>query len=186
MTDDLLLTILGSFLPIIITTLIAWLGNRSLSPKRGRIVTLAKQRVDFINAYLSAQNAALGDAEELAQIRQSAAGELSAIKKSVEEDLRKIDKVSPQSGSFLQRFFLLYKMHSLLAAFLRVLFYLTLVVSFFWSMLFTSVIRTFIAEGSYSLVINFLVLLFFIAPAVLIVFLMRWLAVRADKPGKSA
>jgi ABC-type multidrug transport system fused ATPase/permease subunit len=186
MTDDLILTILGSFLPVIITTLIAWLGNRSLSSKRGRTVSMAKQRVDFIHAYISAQNASMGDSEELAQIRQSAAKELSAIKKSVEEDLRKIEKVSPQSGNFLQRFFLLYKMYTRLAAFFRVLFYLTLVVSFFWSMLFTSIIRTFIAEGSYSLFISLLVLLLFIMPAVLIVFLMRWLAVKADKPGRSA
>lgn len=185
MTDDLLLTILGSFLPIVITTLIAWLGNRGLSSKRGRIVTLAKHRVDFLNAYLSAQNAVMGDSEELAQIRQSAGRELSAIKKSVEEDLRKIDKDSPQGENFFQRFFLLYKMHTRPAAFFRVLFYLTLLISFLWSMLFTSIIRGFIAEGSYSLFVNLLVLLLFIAPAVLIVLLVHWLAVRADKPSRS-
>jgi hypothetical protein len=112
MTDGLLITMLGSFLPIIITTLIAWLGNLSLSSKRGRIVTLVKHRVDFLNAYRSAQNAAMGDLEELAQIRQSAGRELSAIKKSLEEDLRKIDKDSPQGENFFQRFFLLYKMHT--------------------------------------------------------------------------
>ena len=184
MTDSLLLTILGSFLPIIITTLIAWLGNLGLSSKRGRIVTLAKQRVDFLNAYLSAQNVVMGGSEELTQIRQSAARELSAIKKSLEEDLRKIDKDSPQSGNFLQRFFLLYKMHTPSAAFLRVLFYLTLLVSFLWSMLFTSIIRGFIAEGSYSLFVNLLVLLLFITPAVLIVLFVHWLAVKADRPGK--
>ena len=185
MTDDLLLTILGSFLPIIITTLIAWIGNLGLGSKRGRIVTLAKQRVDFLNAYLSAQNAAMGDAEELAQIRQGAARELSAIKKSVEDDLRKIDKDSPQGENFFQRFFLLYKMHTRLAAFFRVLFYLTLLVSFLWSMLFTSIIRVFIVEGSYSLLINLLVLLLFITPAVLIVLFVHWLAVRTDKPSRS-
>ena len=118
MTDGLLLTMLGSFLPIIITTLIAWLGNLSLSSKRGRIVTLVKHRVDFLNAYRSAQNAAMGDLEELAQIRESAGRELSAIKKSLEEDLRKIDKDSPRSGNFLQRFLLLYKMHTRRADFL--------------------------------------------------------------------
>jgi len=186
MTNDLLLTILGSFLPIIITTLIAWLGNLNLSSKRGQIVTLAKQRVDFLNAYLSAQNAALEDSEELAQIKQSTARELSAIKKSVEDELRRIDKESPQSGNFLQRFFLLYKMRTRSAAAFRVLFYLTLLFSFLWSMLFTSVTLTSIAEGAYSLIIELLVLLLFIAPAVLIVFLVRWLAVKADKPGKSA
>jgi hypothetical protein len=126
----------------------------------------------------------MGDSEELAQIRQSATRELSAIKKSVEEDLRKIDKDSPQSGSFLQRFFLLYKMHTRLAAFFRVMFYLTLVVSFLWSLLFTSIIRGFIAEGSYSLFVNLLVLLLFITPAVLIVLFVHWLAIKADKLGK--
>jgi hypothetical protein len=118
MANSLLLTILGSFLPIIITMLIAWIGNLDLGSKRGRIVTLAKQRVDFLNAYLSAQNAAMGDSEELAQIRQSAGRELSAIKKSVEEGLRKIDKDSPQAENSFQRFFLLYKMHTRPAAFL--------------------------------------------------------------------
>jgi len=90
----------------------------------------------------------MGDSEELAQIRQSAGGELSAIKKSLEEDLRKIGKDSPQSGNFLQRFLLLYKIHTRTAAFFRVLFYLTLLVSFLWSLLFTSKIREFIVEDS--------------------------------------
>jgi heme exporter protein D len=53
-------------------------------------------------------------------------------------------------------------------------------------MLFTSIIREFIVEGSYSLFVNLLVLLLFITLAVLIVLFVHWLAVKADKPGKSA
>jgi len=53
-------------------------------------------------------------------------------------------------------------------------------------MLFPSIIRVFIAEGSYSLFVNLLVLLLLITPAVLIVLFVHWLAVKADKPSRSA
>jgi len=186
MTNELFLTILGSLLPIIITTVIAWLSNFGLRSKSSRVVTQAKQRVDFLHAYLTAQNEALGDSDELVRIKQNAAVELAVIKKTVEDEMRKIEKNAPQTGNFLHRFFLVYKMNNYFSGVFRVLFYLTLVLSFFWSMLFTNIFRDFIIKGTASIFVSIVDLLLFIAPAVAIVFLVRWLAIRTDKPRKNA
>ena len=147
----------------------------------------AKRRIDIINAYVTSQNLVIDDPTELGKIKKTAANELYGIKAFLDHTSQSLKKSSEKSDNFLQRFFLLYKMKTVLATFLRSVFFIVLFVSVLWSIFVPSVMFTptegIVAEAG-DAVINLISSVILVLPVILVAMLVRWLATKFDKPEK--
>jgi hypothetical protein len=170
--------IVKSLLPFLITLVVAWLNNRNERAQRRQLVEDAEKQIELISAYVNSQSLVLSDPAQLAQIKKAAADELYEIKTFLDEKLKSLEKASKKSDHFLQHFFLLYQMNGTAAGIFRVLFFLMLLLSIPYSFgVFSNG-----APSLYDLLLSLVVML----PAILLVLLFRWLAIRFDKPTKPA
>jgi len=183
MSQDKMLTLINSLLPIIATLFLAWLNSRTEQTKHRSRMEEAKHRIELIKEYVISQELAIDDPTELGEIKKAAAKELYDIKAFLDLKLQSLEKTSEKSDSFLQRFFLLYKMKTGLAAFLRVAFFIVLFVSILWSILVSSLIfnpLSSLGSTSTDALTNFLATIMLTLPVILVALLLRWLAVRFD------
>lgn len=184
MSEETIAALISSLFPILITLFIAWIGSRNEQSKRARIMEDARQRIELINAYITSQNLVIDDPRELESIKKTAARELLDIKTFLDDKLQSMKKSSEKSESYFQRFFLLYPMRTGLARFFRVCFFIALPFSIIWSILFSSaIISGNVVETSLSVSIISLSIL--VLPAVIGVLVLRWLAIKFDKPERS-
>ena len=185
MPNDTIWSLISSLLPIVITLLFAWLSSRNDQARRKQIVEDAKQRIELISEYVASQNLVLDDPNELGVIKKIAASELYDIKAFLDNKLQSLEKSSEKSEGFFQRFFLLYKMRTGAASFLRICFFMVLLASIFWSILMSSIgfSPEQLQENGWGLSIAVLIML--TTPAVLVALLLRWLAIKFDKPADS-
>lgn len=153
--------------------MVAWLNNRNERAQRLKLIDDAKKQIDLITAYVNSQSQVLNDPAELAEIKKDAAGELFDIKTFLDEKIKSLEKASKKSDHFLMHFFLLYKMNTLTAGFFRIIFFLMLLLSIPYSLL--------VFSGTALTLIDFILNLVVMLPAILLVLLFRWLAIRFDK-----
>jgi hypothetical protein len=147
----------------------------------------AKHRIELIKEYVISQGLAIDDPTELGEIKKTAAKELYDIKTFLDLQLQSLQKTSEKSDSSLQRFFLLYKMKTSLAAFFRVAYFIVLFASILWSILVSSLIFNPVpGMGIESNIasVNILATIILTVPVILVALLLRWLAVRFDTPPK--
>jgi hypothetical protein len=182
MSDATVSAIISSVLPIIFTLLFAWLSSRNDKAKRIRVFEEAKQRIELISAYVTSQDLVIDDAKEIETIKKTAANELYDIKAFLDDTLQSFEKSSEKSESYFMRFFLLYRMQTLAARFFRVLFFIVLFISIIWSIFIASI--SFTPDSVQEFGMGFEITMVVIAslPAVLIALLLRWAALKFDKP----
>jgi hypothetical protein len=158
------------------------MGNRKDQVRRKQIFEDAKQRIELINAYVASQKLVIEDAAELEVVKKTAAEELYAIKTFLDSKLQSLENSSEKSESYIQRFFLLYKMRSGLASFFRATFFFLVFMSIIWSFFVSNQLFAPEPLKEYGLGSTILGLLVYSIPVVLVAFLFRWLAIRYDKP----
>jgi len=185
MSNDLITSLISSLLPILITVVFAWISSRNDQAKRRHVLDDAKQRIELISAYVASQNLVLDDPHELGVIKKTAANELYEIKAFLDTRLQSLEKSSEKSENYFQRFFLLYKMRTRLAGFFRVCFFLMAIVSIVWSFTLSSLNFTSESVQEYGLGFNIALVLILSLPVVLVALLLRWLAIKYDKPASS-
>ncbi len=178
MSSEFISTLISSLVPILITLFFAWLSNRNDQAQRKNIIEDAKSRIDLINEYVASQSLVINDPDKLGEIKKTAANELYEIKTFLDNKLQSLEKTSKRSGEPLQHFFLLYKMNTFWARFLRVVFFITLIFSVLWS----TTLVAFGGNNTNTMVENYIIEFIAILPAILIALLFRWLAIRSDKP----
>jgi len=183
--SDYISILLSSFLPIFLTVLFGWIGNRNDRAQRRKMFDDAKQRIELINAYVASQKLVIDDTTELGNLKKIAASELYAIKESLDKKLRSLEKHSEKSESYWRRFFLLYKPRTGLAGFFRAFFFLMLLMSILWSAFWASIYFAPASLQKYNLAISIIVVIIFALPGVLVILLLRWLAIKFDKPANS-
>jgi hypothetical protein len=174
--------LLSSLLPVLLTAFLAWMGNRKDQARRKQIFEDAKQRIELINAYVASQKLVIEDTAELGVVKKTAAKELYDIKAFLDNKLQSLEKSSEKSESYVQRFFLLYKMRSGLASFFRATFFFMILMSIIWSFFMSDQLFAPESLKEYGLGNTFLGLLVYSIPVVLVAFLFRWLAIKYDKP----
>jgi hypothetical protein len=185
MTGERIISLLNSLLPIVITLVFAWLSSRNDETKRRQLVEDAKQRIELISAYVTSQTLVIDDPNELGEIKKTVANELYEIKAFLDHTLQSLDQTSEKSEDFFRRFFLLYKMNTRLASFLRVIFFIILFVSVIWSIIVPSFMFTPLPDqetGPDDTVINLIGTVVLVLPVVLVAMMVRWLAIKFDKP----
>ncbi len=174
--------LIGSLIPILITTFFAWLGNRNDQSKRKQLIDDTRQRIELINTYISSQGLVVSDPHELEAIKKAAANELCSIKELLDHRMQRLQKASETSDNYLLRFFLLYGMRSGRARFFRLCFFATLVAAAFIAFLIVS--NAFSASSIQEFGIGFNVIMTILTsmPGILLALLFRWLAKIAEKP----
>lgn len=183
MSPDKMLTLINSLLPIMATFFLAWLSSRNEQTRRRSRLEEARHRIELIKEYVISQELAIDDPAELGEIKKAAARELYEIKAFLDLNLQGFEKTSEKSESFFQRFFLLYKMKTGLAAIFRVAYFIVLFVSILWSILVSSLIfnpLSSLGSTSTDALINILATIMLTLPVILVALLLRWLAVRFD------
>ncbi|MFQ6538795.1 MULTISPECIES: hypothetical protein [Aphanothece] len=178
---DIASALIASLIPLLITTFFAWLGNRNYQAKRSSMIESARQRIEFVNVYVSSQCQVVSSQDELEGIRKAAAQELRDIKKVLDCRLQSLQQAAEKSENYLFRFLLLYRMHSGMARFFRYCFFATLFLATCISYVFA--VEFFkpsaILETGFGLSVILTVMVS--APGVLLAFVFRWLAKRFDR-----
>jgi len=182
MPNAIISSLISSLLPILVTVLFAWLGNRNERSRRKQMFDDAKQRMELINTYVTSQKLVVDDPNELGNVKKTAANELYAIKAFLDNRLHSLEKASEKSENYFQRFFLLYHMRSRSAGFFRAFFFLMLFASALWSAFLASTSFRLASEQEWYLVTPIIVIIIFTLPGVLVTLLLRWLAIKFDKP----
>jgi hypothetical protein len=181
---ELISKLLSSLVPVLFTAFFAWIGSRNDQAKRKQMFEDAKQRIELINTYVASQKLVIDDAAELGAVKKTAANELYNIKAFLDKNLHSLEKSSEKSESYWQRFFLLYKMRTGLAGFLRVCFFLMLLGSVLYSIFLSSMVTP-ASLQNYGLGWIIVAVITWSLPGVLVGLLLRWLAVKFDKPTNS-
>lgn len=182
LSEETVQALVTSLLPILITVLFAWLSSRNDQSKRRQLIDDAKQRIELISAYVSAQGQVLDDPAQLERIKGAAAGELYEIKAFMDDKLQSMEKSTEKSESYFQRFFLLYRMRSGLASFFRLGFFGALALSILWT------IFLFDPADVQELGLMFSIAMYIALslPPLLVALFLRWLALRFDRPPQAA
>lgn len=171
---------LASFIPILMTTLFAWLGNRSEKSKRNQLIGDAKQRIELINGYVSSQSLVISDIDELEAIKKAATKELAEIKAILDRRLSSIDKSIGKADNYILRYFLLYRMQSSVARVFRLLFFVSLVVATLIAILFATIAFEPKNIQSTGVWISILVAFIFSVPGIMATFVLHWIAKRLE------
>jgi hypothetical protein len=182
MSSELIAALVSSLLPILITIIFAWMSSKNDQAKRRQVIEEAKQRIEIISAYVTSQSLVLGDPGELEAIKRTAANELYEIKSFLDGTLQTLQKSSEKEESYFQRFFLLYPLCSALARFFRVLFFIALVVSILWSIFISTIAFSADMVGDIGMAASVVVALIFMIPVLLVALVLRWMAIKNDKP----
>jgi len=185
MANELISIFLSSLIPLLITALFAWINSRNERAKRKWIFEDSKQRIELISAYVASQNLVIDDPNELGTVKKTATEELYKIKASLDNKLKNLEEDNEKSDSFLQRFFLLYKMRTRLASLFRALFFIMLLISALWSIILSSTSFTPESVQKYGLGFSIAIVIIVTLPPVLVALLLRWLAIILDKPANS-
>jgi len=169
---------LAGILPIVFTSILAWLTQRGLATHRSEAVNLAKQRVEFLTGWIQAQQA-LGPDGRLNEMKQAVLSELDEVWESVVDlELPETSYIALAKRSLWQRLFLLYApvtivgwvYHALYWAAVGSLSFLALLVALSLLSLQLETIATTLYFSC-----------FYGAPSVVLALLFRWLAVKEDR-----
>jgi hypothetical protein len=182
MTKEIASALIGSLIPILITTFFAWLGNRNDQSKRKKLIDDARQRIELINTYIASQSLVVSDSHELEAIRKAAANELCGIKELLDHRLQRLQKAAETSDNYLLRFFLLYGMRSGRARFFRLCFFATLVAAAFIAFLLVSTAFSASSIQEYGISFNVIMTILMSMPGILLALMFRWLAKISDRP----
>ena len=167
---------LAGLFPILLTASVSWLEKRSLFPKQNRALDLAQKRVEFLDSWVKVQET-LSSTERFEEIKQAVSAELDGLSGSLSEELAEEEEEEEGEISFLQRLFLAYLPHNVTGWVLHILFYMILGVT---------LINVYEAgiDGPTTDSWTVLEALFFwdwYAPWLILLFIIRWFAVRADR-----
>jgi len=185
MIDDVMKILLSSLIPIIVTGLYAWIGSRNAQSKRKQTLEDAKQRIELINSYVASQKLVIDDATELGVVKKTATDELYKIKVFLDNNLSSLEISSEKLETYWQRFFLLYKMRTWMAGFFRVGFFIILFISILFTIILTIGSFTPSSIQEYGLGFNIVMIVIASIPGILIAMLLRWLAIKFDKPAST-
>lgn len=144
----------------------------------------AGQRIELINAYVASQKLVIDDDATLRLMRKRAANELYDIKALLDNNLHSLEKASDKSESYWLRFFLIYPMATVLAKILHVCFFLALIPSVVLNFILIGVLIApeMVQEEYGGWASSMFIFLIFFLPTISIVLLLRWLAIKFDKP----
>jgi hypothetical protein len=181
MSEQVLTTILASFIPIVLTTFVAWFERRNEESRRSQAIESAKQHIDFLRSYLVTQKLA-STPEQFLAIKRKVSDEIDQIMAELAAELGDIEKTLPHNGgsSSLISLFLLYRLNTWQASAFRVLFYLSLILSTIVSALMTNFTITDLSNPFAARIVAAVII---VLPFVLITVLFRWLAIRSHGAG---
>ncbi len=172
----------AGLLPTVMTAVVGWLNSRSLQARRTAALNLAQERINFLGAYVKAQED-LCSSEQLDQIKRSVSNELSDMRQRLtdvldDESHRSAELFAELSGegSLLQRALLAYAPRSVAGWVLHTLFYMFLgvtVILLVWNVFSDPTTRL----GA---------ILIFDLPAIIITLIVRHLAAQADRRAQQA
>ncbi len=167
----------AGLLPTILTALVSWLNNRSLQSRRAQALTIAQQRIAFLDDWIKAQEG-LCAPDRLDQMKNSVSDELSDMRlqlAGVLEDHRRSPEELVAERTFLQKALLLYAPRSTAAWVFHTLFYMFLGVAAILALLTVTGASTTDAQSVYYTIGCFDV------PALIIALVFRQVAVEADR-----
>ena len=185
MSEQITIIVIGALVglfPTLLATVIKWLEKRDLAAKQNRALDLAKQRVEYLNGWIKVQEAVCSP-EQLAEIKQDVSLELVQINRTLREELveEKDELVTFEERNALQRWFLLYNARSGPGWVFHILFYM------FLGIQIIALVSGFglgyelgYEEHGWSLS-NLIAEWIILSPLVVLIPLMRWFAVRADR-----
>jgi hypothetical protein len=128
---DILTVLIGGLvglLPIIMSSVLAWLDKRSLSAKKHHALELAKSRIDFIDRWVKVQQD-VTSAERFEQIKRETTSELDQLKTELSEILVEEQKPEPEKENgknLLKRLLLLYRPRNFSGWITHIVFYIVL------------------------------------------------------------
>jgi len=181
MKEQITIVIIGALVglfPTLLATLIKWLDKRSLTTRQDRALSIAQQRVEYLNAWIKVQET-LCSPEQFDEIKQEVSNELVQINRNLRENLveEEDEFVTFEERNSLQRLFLLYTPRSVTGWVFHIIFYMSL------GGLVAILISGFgLGMGTRGWSVGYLIgEWIFLSPFVLLIFLFRWLAVRSDR-----
>ncbi len=177
-TTIIIIGALAGLLPALLATLSKWLDKRSLTARQNRALSLAQQRVEYLDNWVKVQET-LCSPEQFDEIKQEVSNELVQINRTLRENLveEEDEFVTFEERNVLQRLFLLYTPRNVPGWVFHIIFYM-----------FFGILLAMLAFGlglgiradSWStaqLIGEWIVL----SPLVVLIFLFRWFAVRSDR-----
>ena len=181
MKEQITIVIIGALVglfPTLLATFIKWLDKRGLTARQDRALSMAQQRVEYLNAWIKVQET-LCSPEQFDEIKQEVSKELVQINRNLRENLveEEDEFVTFEERNSLQRLFLLYTPRSVSGWVFHIIFYMSL------GGLAAILISGFgLGVGTRGWSVGYLIgEWIFLSPLVLLIFLFRWLAVRSDR-----
>ena len=181
MKEQITIVIIGALVglfPTLLATFIKWLDKRGLTARQDRALSMAQQRVEYLNAWIKVQET-LCSPEQFDEIKQEVSNELVQINRNLRENLveEEDEFVTFEERNSLQRLFLLYTPRSVSGWVFHIIFYMSL------GGLAAILISGFgLGVGTRGWSVGYLIgEWIFLSPLVLLIFLFRWLAVRSDR-----
>ena len=181
MKEQITIVIIGALVglfPTLLATFIKWLDKRGLTARQDRALSIAQQRVEYLNAWIKVQET-LCSPEQFDEIKQEVSKELVQINRNLRKNLveEEDEFVTFEERNSLQRLFLLYTPRSVSGWVFHIIFYMSL------GGLAAILISGFgLGVGTRGWSVGYLIgEWIFLSPLVLLIFLFRWLAVRSDR-----
>lgn len=181
MREQIIPIIVGALVglfPTLLATLVKWLDKRGLAARQNRALSLAQQRVAFLDSWTKVQET-LCSPEQFDEIKREVSNELVQINQTLCENLveEEDEFVTFEERNVLQRLFLLYTPRSVTGWVLHILFYM-----------FVGILTAILISGSglgygtRGWSIGYLIGEWIaLSPLVVLIFLFRWFAVRSDR-----
>jgi hypothetical protein len=122
---------IAGLLPIVLTAVISWLDKRSILARRSQALSLAQQRIEFLSAWIKAQES-LCSIERFEEVKRAVSDELMQLREHLNDILDDEHNQSRETvgdKQFLQKLFLIYIPRNVAGWVFHTLFYMSLSVT---------------------------------------------------------